>query len=510
VQFLTPDSVRGRVGFVVPRWTTGPSSDRQGVPFRSIAVASAIFNAGYEIVWFDEAVDVNGKDGTGEFLKAVDGARAVFFWLNELTPAVQMGGVLRLATQVREAHPEIPTCVGGPFITLCPPEVLYGDYGPVDYFLRSESEDPAPQFLAALEGREPLDGVSGLVWPRERRHAAVRPHVRFRAEHTSVYRHLDLTPYIQRIGGFFGNGEPTLAIGTGRGCAKGCSFCYWTNFEPSLLDPGAIVDLVEFLRGRYGVRQFHLAELDFFTNRARPLGMARLWRERVPDCGWFTLASPVDAMRFTEADWDLLAEGGCRKLEFGTESGSARMLRAIRKRHRPDDPWELARITLRRGIASMHNFVFGLVGETEEDRRASCRLILRLGDLDPERVYFTFRFFQAAWDVPMGEEAIAQTEGFPRSLREVLDYRPVYGDVGGRALQWLTAEEERRVKTMVYYFLPIVSSRLVYPERWRQGLYRGLRSLARVRAQRGWFGLGADRWLFQRALGGGLDCTYTA
>ena len=112
-------------------------------------------------------------------------------------------------------------------------------------------------------------------------------------------------------------------------------FCYWRNHTPALYDAEAIVDLAAFVRERYGVRQFHFGELDFFGNRARVLRVTDAWKRRLPDAVWFALASPVDAARFDDADWDRLAAGGCRKIEFGSEAGSRSGLHAIGKRHHP-------------------------------------------------------------------------------------------------------------------------------------------------------------------------------
>ncbi len=509
MQVVTPQAPRGRVGFVIPRWTVDPVVEGQGIPFRAVPVASALFNAGWEVVWFDQEQDLDRTDRSEDFRRALAGSRAVFLWTNELTPAVQTRNFLAIASRIRQWEPSLTVAVGGSFVSLCPAEVLFGTGLPVDYFLRDHGEETAPRFLEALEERAGWESVSGLVDPKEGRANPLGNGGRFLPEHTTLYRLLDLSDYRQSNGGIFGNGQPTFVVGTGRGCAKGCAFCYWTNFPPTLLPASTIVDLVSFLRGRYGVRQFHLAELDAFASRRRPLDLAALWRERNPDAVWFTLASPIDALRYGEKEWDLLAEGGCAKIEFGTESGSVKVLRAIGKRHAPEDPLRLTRTLLVRGICSMHNFVFGTVGETEEDRRRSLRLILRLHDLDPLRVFFTFRIFQAAWGVPMGEAAIAHLHRFPRSLQELLADRATYGDPGARALEWLPARDERRIKRMTTYDLPMFSSRMRRRTAPGRALHGLLRRVARARVRTGFTGLGVDRWVYRRLLRRGLDNTYT-
>lgn len=496
------------MGFFIPRWTTDPIRDKQGLPFRSILVASALYNAGYEVVWFDEELDLDRSDRRDELRSALADADLALFWMNELDPLIQTQGMLRILEDLGRWYPSLPVAAGGEFITVMPADALQLD-GPVDHFIRGYGEQAVLGLLDLLEGRGDAGAVSGLVTPDGTRAPnAVTPHQHIRAEDTSLYRRLDMTPYIQR-GGIFGNDEPTLMIGSARGCAKGCGFCYWTNHQPSLLDAATIVDLAEHLRDTYGVRQFHLAELDFFANRTRPRELVRLWRKRIPDCRWFTLGSPIDLLRLDDDELDDLARGGCHKIEMGTETGSPRMLAAIGKRHRPDDPLDLTRKLLDRGIATMHNFIFGFVGETEEDRQQSLDLIRRLHDLGDPRVTFTFRFFQPLWGTPMGDAAIDRAPDYPRRLDAYLAFRASMGERDVHTMPWIEPDTERRIKDLTSYFLPMVTSRLAVPGRLRRLAYRFIRKSARLRLHTRFFGLPLDRWAYGRFLAQPLDCTYT-
>ncbi len=510
MQIVTPDAPRSRVGFIVPRWTTDPVHECQGVPFRAISVAGALFAAGHEIVWFDQEPDLDRVDRSQELRAALADAAAVFFWMQELDPLTQTANALRLARAVKAWYPTVPTVVGGEFIALSPPETLEVD-PPFDFILRGYGEEGCPDLLRALAGEIDFAAVPGLLWRDGgvQRTTPTARNRRLQVGHLALYHRLDLTAYIHTKGGIFGNGEPTLVIGTSRGCPKRCTFCYWSTHEPSMLEADDIVDLAEALVTRYGVRQFHIGELDFATNRRRVLAMARAWRARIPQCTWFALMSPSDAVRFSDAEWDEIAAGGCRKVEFGTETGSPRMLAAIGKKHRPDDAVTLSQRLLARGIMPMHNFVFGLLGETRRDRLDSLRLIRTLQGLpNAEWIFFTFRFYQAAWGTVMGDAAIARTPDFPKSVKALLPYRTVFGDEDRHSMRWLRADEEREIKRMVYHYLPLTTSKLVFEGRGQRLLYGTLQKLARWRLRVGWFGGQWDRWLHRRLLQTRLDNTY--
>ena len=510
MQIVTASPRRSRVGFVVPRWTTDPVFECQGVPFRAISVAGALHQAGHEIVWFDQEPDLDRTDKRAELRAALADADAVFFWMQELDPLTQTSNALRLAGEVKGWYPDLPTIVGGEFIALSPASTLEVA-PPFDFILRGYGEDGCPDLMRALAGECPFESVPGLLW----RQGGVQ-HVngiarnrKLQVAHLALYHHLDLTGYIHTKGGIFGNGRPTLVIGTSRGCPKRCSFCYWSTHEPSMLEAEDIVALAAALHLRYGVDQFHIGELDFATNRKRVLATAQLWRERIPRCTWFALMSPSDAIRFSEAEWDAIAAGGCRKIEFGTETGSPRMLAAIGKKHQPQDVVVLSRRLLARGIMPMHNFVFGLLGETRADRKASLRLIRALQALpDAEWVFFTFRFYQAAWGTVMGDQAIAQTPDFPKTVGELMPYRTVFGEESRHSMRWLRAADEREIKRMVYHYLPLTTSKLVFRQRSLRWLYGALQRIARWRLRLAWFGGQWDRWLHQRVLQARLDNTY--
>jgi radical SAM superfamily enzyme YgiQ (UPF0313 family) len=398
---------------------------------------------------------------------------------------------------------------GGEFITLCPPG-FFDVASPVDFFLRGYGEKSGRLLLDCLQERRDVGSVPGLVW-RENgrlRHNPPDGKPDFVPEYLELYRRIDLRPYVQ-TGGIFGNDQPTLTIGTGRGCTKGCFFCAWRGHPARILGAGHVVGLIRDLRERYGVRQFHIGELDFFMSRSRVLRMAELMREQAPDCIWFALASPSDLVPLTGQDWDLLAAGGLRKVELGSESGSARLLRLLGKRHGPEDVFRCSRSMIERGIVPMNNFLFGFPGEIRADRDDTLRLIHRLWQLSRERNCMTFRYYQACWGTPTGEAALAAMPDAPRTVVEFLQRRHELTGESYRAIPWLPWADELEIKQLVNHYLPLLTSRLELRPAWRQRVYRSLRGTAERRVAGQQLGRPWDRWLYDRLIGHPLDCTYT-
>lgn len=65
-------------------------------------------------------------------------------------------------------------------------------------------------------------------------------------------------------------------------------------------------------------------------------------------------------------------------LVFGAQTGSPRLLRALRRGHTVEDVYRATEITVQAGLIPYVDFIFGLPGETEEDRELTLRMIADL------------------------------------------------------------------------------------------------------------------------------------
>ena len=500
---------RGKAVLLVPRWSEKGAGDVQGVPFRSFVLAAALLEAGFQVVLVDQESDLDRAGRWKDLAPHLRDGRAAFLWMNEMYPYRQTVNALDLAAGIRAEAPETPVIAGGEFISVCPPR-FFDFESPLDYFVRGYGEDACLGLLEALEKGESPARVPGVAGKdREGRFFANEPRRRgiFSEGVLDLYRRIDLSEYIQR-GGIFGNGEPTLTVGTGRGCVKNCRFCVWSGRPARVLPARAAVRLIRDLRERYGVRQFHIGELDFFLGPVRVRRFAELMARMAPGCYWFALGSPSDMIRLRESDWDALYEGGLRKVEIGIESGSDRLLRKLGKRHTASECLELVRLLNRRGIHTMSNFLFGFPGETREDRRASLELIERIWSLSRERNVLTFRYFQPSWDTPLGKEAWAEVKDPPRTLPEYLEGRLAFFSPGARFMPWLGREEEEEIRELVDHLLPLATSKLALAGPLRRGIYRFLRSRAERRLRRREPGRAWERRAYRLLVREPLDSTY--
>ncbi|MCC6783312.1 MAG: B12-binding domain-containing radical SAM protein [Planctomycetes bacterium] len=499
----------GRVALLVPRWTDRGAREPQGTPFRVFNFGAALLEAGNELLFVDQERDLDRADRRAEIAAALAGCEAAFVWMNELYPSNQTLNALRLAELAKSSRAALPVIVGGEFITICPPGLL-DLAAPIDFFLRGYGERSAPMLLAALRaGHLPVD-VPGIVFRGADGGVAHVPPSRqpdFTAEYLALYRLVDMRPYIQR-GGVFGNDQPTLTVSFGRGCTKGCAFCAWSNHPSRVLPAQDCFDVLAALRDRYGVKQFHIGELDFFMSRPRGLELADLLASRRPDVVWFALGSPIDLIRYGDADWDRLRAGGLRKVELGSESGSTDVLQRIGKRHTAEHVFAISQKMLERGIVPMNNFLFGFPGETRADRAQTLALVDRIRSIAPDMNHFTYRYYQPVWDTALGELALAAAPSPVTSLDRWLAERPLFVREDVRTMPWLPHEDELEIKALVNHDLPLATSRQPVPGRLRHAFYRVLRRRAQRRLREGRPGPRWERRLYERLIALPLDKTY--
>lgn len=161
-----------------------------------------------------------------------------------------------------------------------------------------------------------------------------------------------------------------LPLLTSRGCPYPCRFCVvpYTNQQRWRARSAAnVVDEIEFWVNNFGVREFHIEDLDPTISDPRIREMASLIIERSLQITWKIVAgTKVETIR-SEETLDLMAQSGCRYISISPETGSPRVLKLMRK---PFDLEHAVRLVKRMnqvGIRSQACFVLGFPGEEQED-----------------------------------------------------------------------------------------------------------------------------------------------
>lgn len=239
--------------------------------------------------------------------------------------------------------------------------------GAVKIFVVGEGERTLTEVLRRLLAGQSPEGLPGVAFYREGQatYADPPPPVPSHELPPPDYRAFDLSRY----------SAPALYVEWSRGCTGDCAFCnirqYWQRYRAK---PAAVVlSELATLRDRHGVEWLSLTD-PVINGRPKLLEeicdgiVARGWKLR-----WSAGISPNQPL--TAAQFIKLAAAGCYRLEFGLESGSDRLLQAMKKRYTAAQAAQMCRDARAAGIDVVLYLIVGFPGETAEDFTATLRLV---------------------------------------------------------------------------------------------------------------------------------------
>jgi len=175
-----------------------------------------------------------------------------------------------------------------------------------------------------------------------------------------------------------------VGVETKRGCTQGCIYCAdpLGKGRTCRLRPAAkVADEVENLL-RQGVEVLHLCDSEFNVPAKHAHAISKEFVEHGlgGKVNWYTYASPKP---FDARLADAMRAAGCVGIDFGVDSGDARMLRRLGRDFTPEDIAATAKACRDAGIVFMFDLLLGGPGET---RDSIARTIELMKNVEPDRV----------------------------------------------------------------------------------------------------------------------------
>ena len=356
-------------------------------------LAGSLRAAGHDVTLFDGEVERESLD--------VRLSREPFELVGISSPTPLIYAAWEAAGVARK-HGAI-TILGGPHLTLMPAESM--QQATVDLVVRGEAEETILEIVDALAA-DPGELAGGPDGPRIFRAAAWAGILGLsyrdgdgRIVHNSqrpLNPHVDDIPWpaydlfkIER----YTNLQPltdgldaharAFTIVTSRGCPYQCIYCSKpiTGHTWRARKPAEVVKEWAYL-----VREMRATEIgvtddvwNLDIKRAKEL-CRLLIAEELTHVPWVT----VHGMRADNTDrelFDLMKRAGCKRVGFGVESGSQRVLDYIKKKQSVEDVRQAFANARAAGLQTMGFFIFGLPTETAETMDETIDLAL---ELDPD------------------------------------------------------------------------------------------------------------------------------
>jgi len=290
-------------------------------PINILYLASMLKKYGHDVELFDHEVEEFSVDKIREFSPNIVGVTAI-------TPRIEKANEIIKA--IKAAMPVVGI-VGGPHPTALPKETLE-EFRDIDICVTGEGEYSLLEICEALEKGGELSGIKGIAF-RDNGRIVVN-------ERRPPIANLDDLPFPDRdllkhslykgasTPGFSRHFLNITEIYTSRGCPFSCIFCAAWETHGRAVRYRSIDNLIEEMKQcieKYKINHFTIDDDNFTLRKNRVLefcekvkGMNITW-----DCD--------SRVTIDKETVDAMARAGCKKISFGVESGSPRVLQLNRK-----------------------------------------------------------------------------------------------------------------------------------------------------------------------------------
>lgn len=301
-----------------------------------------------------------------------------------------LASAVRFASEIKKEDGGITILIGGPHISAVPVETMQM-HRCFDYGFVGESESTLIDFLRVHAAGGDVSQVKGLVVRRGDGCAYTGQQQQIEDMDSIPLPAWDLLPDIKkyyRPAMINYKREPVTSLVTSRGCAGRCIFCDASVFGRKVraYSAGYVINAIKTLMKDYGIKEVCFYDDTFVAFKKRLTEICNAIIDGKLDITWacnarVNLVDP-DTLR-------LMKKAGCWQVAYGIESGSQRVLDALRKDIKIDQIKKAVKWTKEAGISTKGFFMIGSPSETKEDIEMTKRLMLEI-DLDDALVeYFT-------------------------------------------------------------------------------------------------------------------------
>ncbi len=363
-------------------------------------IATFVRRQGYEVRIIDAEADDLAPEQVAERVEALNPRLvAIVVYGHQPSASTQnMTGASLACTAIRQRIPAAKILMLGGHIAALPERTLRDEA--CDFVAHDEGLQTIVDLLEAdRAGDTDYGKVHGLAWwsggtLRQYRSNAAAPLVKeldlnmpgiawdllpmekYRAHNWHCFGHLDREPY--------------AALYTTLGCPYKCSFCCIQapfkagEKELGLRDtvnsyrfwsPERVIEEIDLLVNRYGVRNIKFADEMFVLNARHVSGICDLIIERGYDLNIWAYAR-VDTVK--EGMLDKLKRAGFNWLAFGIEAANDRVLNDVDKRYEVEQVYDTISRVKAAGINIIGNYIFGLPEDDVESMQETLNLAIEL------------------------------------------------------------------------------------------------------------------------------------
>lgn len=327
-------------------------------------IAAVLRQEGFPVEILDAHVhDLYGAD----FQKALQDAKPHIIGFTSTT--VGWPNVVGAAKLAREACPDALIIAGGPQMQIYPKESLSFPW--LDMAVTGDGEETILEIVRRYDGGESLHDILGTCVRVDGEVRLNPPRPWSRNLDDIPFPAVDLTPWDKYHA--LTIEKPFFNMITTRGCPYKCAYCSQVYAGDTIRyrSPENVVEEMEVYVKRYGAREIIMFDETFTVKKSRVLKICELIKERKLKFG-FDVRTRVDCV---DADMlDALREAGCKRIHFGIESGSPRILKLMNKGITVEKIRDTVNLAKKKGFSTRGFFMIGYLDEDMDTYKETIRL----------------------------------------------------------------------------------------------------------------------------------------
>jgi anaerobic magnesium-protoporphyrin IX monomethyl ester cyclase len=348
------------------------------LPLGLLAIGSVLKRAGHQVKILDLRISNSPDEELGSAMKLF---KPQVVGIGVMTIECKYGFID--AAKVKEIDPEVTIIFGGPHCSH-EPQFILNDPN-VDLMVSGEGDLTIVELVDALEQDRDIKNVPGIAYKNNGSYVrtADRPVIRDLDKLDQEYDLINLERYFnfQSSMDFFPvfRNKRFLPLVTSRGCPFKCTYCH-DIFDKSIQyrSPKAVVDEIEYLINKYGIREFHIVDDVFNVNMKR----AKIVLDAIIERNLNIHISFPNGLRadfFDDELIDKMQRAGVYRMALGIESGSQRIQDMIQKDLDINIIYDVVE-KLTQARMSVHGFfMLGFPSETRKEMKETIDFACDLG-----------------------------------------------------------------------------------------------------------------------------------
>ncbi len=403
-----------------PEWSRTEDIKSLRPPLGILSLGSYLEHEGYNVKLMD--VTPYASIGSIEYLKElekiVEQNSPILIGLSVMT--AQIVNAYLISRHLKKINPNVPIVWGGIHPTLYPLQTVKDPS--VDFVVYGPGEETLLDLIQHLEkGKQDFKEINGLAY--ENKVNSLRKSMDVNNLPFLNYDLLDIKFYIEFQDHFlFRRNVRMLPMLSSRGCPYRCSFCInsVTKTGWSAQTPKRFLDELEFIVDKYKLDAIRPLDENFFISKTRTDGIIKEFLRRNVDISW---GSNIRADCFNENYINVEQAKTLNKIGFefasmGTESGSDRVLRFIKKDITTNDILSSAKICHESNITPVYSWMIGLPSQTKMEMMDNIKIIKKIRKICPKSIHYPCWIYRP---IPGGElYDLCKETGLdePKSLKE--------------------------------------------------------------------------------------------